>query len=148
MCRNSILNYGGRMAKHYLVVYYDNGKDENGEQIFTIHMWPGKSIEDCKEQFDKILDSKFGQRIREFDIIESEPILQVKRDYASQKKERKKRSDAGVKKSAPTLTKEEKKDYSKLSKAELKEILKERGVRTLYHDTIDVLRQKCIDSEK
>lgn len=38
-------------------------------------------------------------------------------------------------------------DYSSLSKAQLKEILKERNVRVYYHDTLDILRKKCKESE-
>lgn len=38
-------------------------------------------------------------------------------------------------------------NYDTMSKAQLKEILKSRGVRTLYHDTLDILKQKCIASE-
>lgn len=35
-----------------------------------------------------------------------------------------------------------------LSKKELKEILSKRGVRVYYHDTLEILRKKCIDSEE
>lgn len=38
-------------------------------------------------------------------------------------------------------------DYNSLTKAQLKDILKSRNVKTLYHDTLDILRQKCIESE-
>ena len=135
------------MAEHYLVVYYDNGKDENGKQLQTIHLWPGNSIDDCKDTFNKILENpKFEKKILEFDIIDSEPILQVKRDFARpEKKVRKKRSDAGTKKEPKK--EEAKTDYSKMSKTELKAILEKRGVKTLYHDTMDILRQKCLESE-
>ena len=38
-------------------------------------------------------------------------------------------------------------DYSKMSKTELKAILERRGVRVYYHDTIEVLVNKCKESE-
>lgn len=44
-------------------------------------------------------------------------------------------------------TKKEVIDYSVLTKAQLKEILDKRKVRYLYHDTIDILRKKCKESE-
>lgn len=38
-------------------------------------------------------------------------------------------------------------DYTSMTKSQLKEILASRNVKTLYHDTLDVLRKKCIESE-
>lgn len=38
-------------------------------------------------------------------------------------------------------------DYSKLNKSQLKEILDQRKVKYLYHDTIEILRNKCKESE-
>lgn len=55
------------------------------------------------------------------------------------KKTRKKKEEEAPKK--PSI------NYMSMTKAQLKEILKERNVRTLYHDTLDMLRQKCIESE-
>ena len=135
------------MAEHYLVVYYDNGTDENGNQLQTIHLWPGKSVSDCNNTFARILNNpKFEMKILGCDIIDSEEILKVKRDLiCSEKKACEKCSDAETKKKPKE---EEKTDYSKMSKAELKDILEKRGVKTLYHDTMDVLRQKCLESEK
>lgn len=56
-----------------------------------------------------------------------------------------------VKTSKPkTTTKKPKKksiDYSVMTKAQLKQILDERKVRYLYHDTIEILRKKCKESE-
>ena len=40
-----------------------------------------------------------------------------------------------------------KRDYSGMTKDQLKEILKERKVRYMYHDTLDILRKKCIESD-
>lgn len=38
-------------------------------------------------------------------------------------------------------------DYSSMKKADLKQILIKRGVRVYYHDTLDILIQKCKESE-
>lgn len=38
-------------------------------------------------------------------------------------------------------------DYSKMKKAEMKEILIKRGVRVYYHDTLEILINKCKNSE-
>lgn len=38
-------------------------------------------------------------------------------------------------------------DYSTMSKSQLKEVLTERNVKFLYHDTLEILRKKCYESE-
>lgn len=39
-------------------------------------------------------------------------------------------------------------DYSVMTKSQLKEVLASRNVKVLYHDTLEILRRKCSDSEK
>ena len=39
-------------------------------------------------------------------------------------------------------------NYDNMTKVELKNILAERNVRTFYHDTLEILRKKCKESEK
>jgi len=107
-------------------------------------MFPGNSIDECHSMLTKILKGKFGKKVVEFNIIDSEPTLKVDRDYARSKKNRRRKRVHVV----PEPTKDTgKEDYSKKSKSELKEILKARGIKFLYHDTIDMLREKCIASD-
>lgn len=72
------------------------------------------------------------------------PGLEIKKESVKSKPEvkAKKKSKSSTKKSKETL------NYDVMTKAQLKEILAKRNVRTLYHDTLDILRKKCRDSEE
>lgn len=132
-----------KKPKFYLVTYYlDNYR--NGDH--TIHLWPGSSTEDCNEKYQEILqDPKFGRRIYAHDIIKAEAELTIKSNMEDEMVTKKKKQQP------PVGDKPENKDleerYKGKSKTELKKILEDRKVRVFYHDTIDILVQKCIESE-
>ena len=131
--------------KFYLVTYYlGNYKHDD----HTIHLWPGSSIEDCNKKYQEILKSpNFGRRVYAHDIIKAGEELHIKSNMEDELIAKKKKEQTPQ----PEVEKDEEKDltlnYKNKSKAELKKILEDRKVRVFYHDTIDILIKKCVESE-
>ena len=47
--------------KYYLVVKLVDG---------TIHLWPGKSISDCQQKGEELMETKWGSRVDDMQYIE------------------------------------------------------------------------------
>ena len=103
----------------------------------------------CKDLYE----ISFSEADKIFKIIEDETeqdkIEKEKSLKTAEIKEEKPKTEISKpkKSTTPPKPKKEKLDYSKMSKAELKAILDKRNIRHLYHDTLDILRKKCEESE-
>ena len=114
----------------YLVVYY-----KSSDNSITMHLWPGKTEEECKSKYTKISSGKFAKDVLSYDIVDEENGAILVPIYKEVKK--------------PVIPVAEKpKKEKELSKAEMKKILQDRGVRVYYHDTIEILKKKLAESEK
>ena len=112
----------------YLVVYYKSSDDS-----ITMHLWPGKTEDECKSKYTKISSGKFAKDVLSYDIVDENTGVISVPVYKEVKK--------------PVIPVAEK-PKKELSKAEMKKILQDRGVRVYYHDTIEILKKKLEESEK
>lgn len=120
----------------YLVVYYKQTLDNE----ITVHLWPGENDDECIKKF-KMMKEKSTVReniINKYEILDFDNVNEFLK-VPSEEPDIKKAEEP----KAPAVNN----DYSKLSKTEMQNILKERGVRVFYHDTIPILREKLINSE-
>ena len=134
-----------RLDKKYIEIWAENMRS-------TRFLKPSPKIleERVKEFYDYIEATKKREeeaaRLKELGITEEEDIIEF------QVKEAEKAPELPNKEEKPKVKrtrkpKEEKvilPDFDKMSKAELQEYVKARGIRVYYHDTIAVLKEKAL----
>ena len=114
----------------YLVVYYKSSDDS-----ITMHLWPGKTEEECESKYSKISSGRFAKDVLSYNIVDENTGVISVPVYKE------------VKRPMIPIAEKPKKE-KELSKAEMKKILQDRGVRVYYHDTIEILKKKLAESEK
>lgn len=138
-----IEKYKDKLNIPALLEHSDNLSSEDSRKVAKLY--EKMNTEKNRKKWDKIKPGflTWRERMEERKKAQEEALKPKKVKIEEPKKETQVKKEKEEKPKEVVVSKKRKKDFSKFSKDELKDYLKKRNVKYLYHDTKDTLIAKC-----